>query len=412
MAKKIESRVTEINNKIFKLYTKGKIEEFELTKKVRNFNLKKDDWIEWEKSGPNFNIIKKIEKPMNNKNNQNNNYSKSNKKNNKKETDYEFIPLGDNILHKGKVVLGDKSGVIRCTLKNTTKMSIIDSSNGYIISASTLKGMIRNIIDILTNSVVRNLTPSKNNKEEFERFNYKKEKNNKKLEKQRLINEYNENRLKFIPEQFRETNKEEDFSFSERVFGTVGNKEFIKDLENATNYQGRVYFTDAKPTKRPIVEKNVELELMEPEPKFTDDKKMVKGRKIYLHKQTINTKKGNNQNIKSKVDIVKENTEFLFEVHFEKLTEDELGILLYSLILDGPVTQHKVGRGKALGYGSISIAIKECLVEKKEEKYKSFSMKNTYENVLKQELISKAKQRYNVNGRENVKKLFEILRKS
>lgn len=113
---------------------------------------------------------------MNNKSNQNNNYSKSNKKNNKKETDYEFIPLGDNILHKGKVVLGDKSGVIRCTLKNTTKMSIIDSSNGYIISASTLKGMIRNIIDILTNSVVRNLTPSKNNKEEFERFNYKKEK--------------------------------------------------------------------------------------------------------------------------------------------------------------------------------------------------------------------------------------------
>ena len=110
---------------------------------------------------------------------------------------------------------------------------------------------------------------------------------------------------------------------------------------------------------------------------------MVKGRKIYLHKQTINTKKGNNQNIKSKVDIVKENTEFLFEVHFEKLTEVELGILLYSLILDGPVTQHKVGRGKALGYGSISIAIKECLVEKKEEKYKSFSVKNTYKKYFK-----------------------------
>ncbi len=412
MAKRIESRVAEINNEIFKLDTNGKIEEFGLTKKVRNFNLKKDDWIEWEKNGPNFNIIKKIEKPINNKNNQNNNYSKSNRKNNKKETDYDFIPLGDNVLHKGKVVLGDKSGVIHCILKNTTKMSIINSSNGYIISASTLKGMIRNIIDILTNSVVRNLTPSKNNKGEIEVFNYKKEKNNKKLEKQRLINEYNENRLKFIPEQFRETNKEENFSFSERVFGTVGNKEFIKDLENVTNYQGRVYFTDAKPTKIPIVEKNVELELMEPEPKFTDDKKMVKGRKIYLHKQTINTKKGNNQNIKSKVDIVKENTEFLFEVHFEKLTEDELGILLYSLMLDGPVTQHKVGRGKALGYGSISIAIKECLIEKKEEKYKLFSIKNTYKNISKQELISKVKQRYNVNGRENVKKLFEILRKS
>lgn len=413
----IESEIVGIDNDKMILNVKGKEEEYKITKKARKFNLKKGDYIEWQMVGANFDIIKKIEKPVNNKNknNQNNNYSKSgnkNSRNNKKEADYDFIPLGDNILRKGKVLLGDKSGVICCTLKNTTKMSITESSNGYIISASTLKGMVRNIIDILTNSVVRNLNLSKNNEEEIEIFNYKKEKNNKKLEKQRLINEYNENRLKFIPEQFRETNREEDFSFSERLFGTVGNKEFIKDLENTTNYQGRVYFTDAKPTKIPIVEKNVELELMEPEPKFTDDKKAIKGRKIYLHKQTINTKKGNNQNIKSKVDIVKENTEFLFEVHFEKLTEDELGILLYSLMLDGPITQHKVGRGKALGYGSISIAIKECLVEKKEEKYKSFSIKNAYKNVSKQELISKAKQRYNVNGRENVKKLFEILRKS
>ena len=47
MAKRIESRVAEINNEIFKLDTNGKIEEFGLTKKVRNFNLKKDDWIEW-----------------------------------------------------------------------------------------------------------------------------------------------------------------------------------------------------------------------------------------------------------------------------------------------------------------------------------------------------------------------------
>ena len=41
-----------------------------------------------------------------------------------------------------------------------------------------------------------------------------------------------------------------------------------------------------------------------------------------------------------------------------------------------------------------------------------YIIKNAYKNVSKQELISKAKQRYNVNGRENVKKLFEILRKS
>ena len=45
-------------------------------------------------------------------------------------------------------------------------------------------------------------------------------------------------------------------------------------------------FTDAKPTKRPIVEKNVELELMEPEPKFTDDKRWLKVEKFtFINKQ-------------------------------------------------------------------------------------------------------------------------------
>ena len=96
------------------------------------------------------------------------------------------------------------------------------------------------------------------------------------------------------------------------------------------------------------------------------------GRKFYLHhKNTDNwkTKKGNeNINQKMQVQPVKKGISFLFHIDFENLTNLELGALIYAL---SPTEkfQHKIGLGKPLGLGSITINVEGLFFVNRADRY-------------------------------------------
>ena len=159
-----------------------------------------------------------------------------------------------------------------------------------------------------------------------------------------------------------------------------------------TFYKGRVAFGFAFPKndKIEMLEsgKHITLPLLErPRPSWSmpEPKNDIPGRKFYIHhqgwKQVVENKVKETINNKS-IQAVQKNQEFTFEVRYENLKSWELGLLLYCLHLE-PHMAHKLGTGKALGFGSIKIEIndivsfeKECdkekIAQEAEKKLKEF----------------------------------------
>ena len=168
MAKEIKSKVLEINDKKIKLYiTEGMIEEFDTTKKIKADKIKKGEIIKWEKKGKYFSYLGRSDSI--NQDNIKEDYKT-------KQYPYNFVSLGENVINRGKIELGVNSGKLSCSLENLTPLFIMGESNQLdfqnshteekfyreddipVIPGSTLKGVIRNIIDTLTNSVIRNVS--------------------------------------------------------------------------------------------------------------------------------------------------------------------------------------------------------------------------------------------------------------
>ena len=86
---------------------------------------------------------------------------------------YNFVSLGKKEdIRREKRQKGEHSGKIKCSLKNLTPIFIgnktdtkeektltlkVEGTEKYIIPASTLKGEIRNIIEVLTTSCIKNV---------------------------------------------------------------------------------------------------------------------------------------------------------------------------------------------------------------------------------------------------------------
>lgn len=136
-------------------------------------------------------------------------------------------------------------------------------------------------------------------------------------------------------------------------------------------YRSRLAVGFAFPRKSPAFVKNGEritLPLLE-RPRHTwsmpSPSARVPGRKFYLHHQgwkavAENSDKEKKTENNRSVQAVAENAEFGFELRFENLRDWELGLLLYSLNLE-PELAHKLGMGKALGFGSVRIAAEEIV---------------------------------------------------
>ena len=252
--------------------------------------------------------------------------------------------------------------------------------------------------------------------------------------------------LDLVPNGFHQSDSLENLSFSEKLFGTTGNNEEIKKKKQEkkenkdkkmTSLIGRIYFTDAKLNEEKakfLAEKPITLKpLGEPHPTLlgfylkengTYDLQgsQIRGRKFYWHhndkiEEKFETfadsiKMNSKEKYNSSLQLLDFGNEFEFEVHFNNLNDDELGVLIYSLELEDDLL-HKIGKGKSLGLGSCKIEIKEALLENK-NKYKSFKKSKIFdENLDKNKYVGSAKKLgYIDESKNNIKELKIILKKT
>ena len=330
---------------------------------------------------------------------------------------YNFVSLGDIKNIKRDICRpGTLSGKIECSLKNLTilfiggKKSVIEIINkkgrkidhgcgfflsdgsNYILPASSLKGTIRNVMEVITTSCIRNV----------------KEKN-------------------WEPKEFMPCNSENKLCFACRLFGTTGDND-NKEIDDKVALEGRVYFKDALLDKKKaeiVSEAKVIKALGQPHSSFKNfyyekDKKTIRGRKFYWHHQE-KISAGKNyegyyeKSIKAKslekfntsIQFLKPLNSFKFEVRFKNLTSEELGVLLYSLELEEGMA-HKFGQGKSLGLGSCEIKIDKVLFESP-NKYASFT--KAYNEVNYKPYIEECIKKYITDDRKEIKELKTILNK-
>ena len=252
--------------------------------------------------------------------------------------------------------------------------------------------------------------------------------------------------LDLVPKEFHQSDSLENLSFSEKLFGTTGNNEEIKKKKQEkkenkdkkmTSLIGRIYFTDAKLNEEKakfVAEKPITLKPFgEPHPTLlgfylkengTYDLQgsQIRGRKFYWHhndkiEEKFETfadsiKMNSKEKYNSSLQLLDFGNEFEFEVHFNNLNDDELGVLIYSLELEDDLL-HKIGKGKSLGLGSCKIEIKEALLENK-NKYNSFKKSKIFDkNLDKNKYVGSAKKSgYIDDSKNNIKELKIILKKT
>ena len=255
--------------------------------------------------------------------------------------------------------------------------------------------------------------------------------------------------IDLVPKGFRPCNNIEELCFACRLFGTIGDNSKKAKEENVKkesfSIASRISITDALSiySQNDVKEENVILKsLGEPHPtllrfylkygdydkEYEEGKYEIRGRKFYWH-HTNKIKAGENYSqyiesfkdekispTNSEIKFLKPLQEFEFEINFRDLTEEELGILLYSIEVEEGKSLHKIGKAKAYGFGSCEIKIDKCLIET-ENKYASFDKNDSFKEYSKEEyteeFIKKAKDKYSLDSdeREEIIELKYILNK-
>jgi CRISPR/Cas system CSM-associated protein Csm3 (group 7 of RAMP superfamily) len=142
-----------------------------------------------------------------------------------------------------------------------------------------------------------------------------------------------------------------------RLFGGI-----FSERQDSGGYQGKVYLTDAKALG------NVRIEQIRVNTHDQGLPTLDRGRRFFAHKPF-------EEGSKYPVPVVHEKSEFQFLIDFEGLTDDELGLLLYSIVLESNMA-HKLGFMKSRGLGSVKIKITEVECTKKfPDVYSSFDAK-------------------------------------
>lgn len=176
-----------------------------------------------------------------------------------------------------------------------------------------------------------------------------------------------------------------EYDYAKSLFGTTGEK----------SYKSKVSFSDA--LLKGDISHIQAVKIIQGEPKptsYMDYLKQGKGAKIngnnntvtyntddfelrgqkqyWLHRQKnelVNIKNGNgNQNIGSNIYPLKSGSEFCGKVRFQNLTNDELGLLLWSIRLNEN-SYMNVGKAKAYGCGVIKVKNIDCHVVNYERAY-------------------------------------------
>lgn len=250
---------------------------------------------------------------------------------------------------------------------------------------------------------------------------------------------YKRSPYQLIPKGFQPCTSLEELCFACRLFGTTGNSQETKNSNELVAHIGRVFITDAKivKNKTKIIKDFIPLKpLGEPRSSlsrfyltdgtYDEDGAKIRGRKFYWHHsdkieagekyenyiESLKFKKeGSNSNEYIKADynssfkFLKPNNTFEFEVEFKNLTDEELGVLIYSLELEEGLL-HKFGKAKAFGFGSSKIEIQELLLKSK-NRYVSFETSYEKEDTKKYKEI--AQKEYVIESKKEIRELKTIL---
>lgn len=209
-----------------------------------------------------------------------------------------------------------------------------NKKNEYFIPGSSLKGMLRATAEAIVNSCLTVFDGS--------------------YERKKITYE-----LKY---DYFKSCRGKEICITCRVFGMQS---------KSASFKGKINVSDAK-CKTPIrFYKDVILPILStPKPHHTafysdpseKGKNIIAGRKFYYHENNVieeseikysnRTNKPYNMKIKP---LDKENV-FYGTVDFENLTEEELSLLIYAIVLEDGMC-HKIGMGKPVGFGSIKVEI-------------------------------------------------------
>ena len=166
--------------------------------------------------------------------------------------------------------------------------------------------------------------------------------------------------------------------YSKAIFGYAG-----KEM----SYKSRVSFTDAVAVSKPKFGKEEKVVLAEPKPSsymdylkgkkpddivtYNRDEFELRGVKQYwLHSKENPKNTGNkNENVGSTLRPLSKGTVFTGKVRFHNLTDDELGLLIWSIQLDKKSWMN-IGKAKPYGYGNIKLDVTEI---------KEVNMKKAYD---------------------------------
>ncbi len=153
-----------------------------------------------------------------------------------------------------------------------------------------------------------------------------------------------------------------------RIFGS---------LSGGNPFLGKIGLGDAL-TAAPFEVETMTIEaLMEPKPRhgawYEDPQQrgFLRGRKFYYHRPLGPRRTTVKNEYNKTIEAVKPGAVFEFEVDYTNLTEAELALLVFALVLE-PGMAHKVGMGKPVGLGSARLEIVSWEQVDRQARYRQF----------------------------------------
>lgn len=177
-------------------------------------------------------------------------------------------------------------------------------------------------------------------------------------------------------------------------------RDFVDSIFGWKNFRTKVSFLDALCVSTPVQEVKYDMVLGQPKPSwykgyikqekegelesYCTDNYKIRGRKFYWLKEgaDLDAMKSNlpAPDKKDKVSTTmychKEGTKFKGKLRFENLSNEELGLLIYSLKQGDTEGYFNIGMGKSYGLGKCKITIKQLVISDIKEKYMSFAGKS------------------------------------
>lgn len=248
----------------------------------------------------------------------------------------------------------------------TPKPYITNGNNVAIIPGTTLKGLMRSIVETIGPGCWW------------------------------LFKGIHENKL---PKDFQQCKDLNRLCVACRMFGLI---------QRSTLLLGNINFEDAVCDTAKVNEPIFTPILNNPKPEHTawyldTSREHVAGRKFYFHNQQIITaselrRTRENKPLNQHIVPIAPTNIFRFSAQFSNLAQDELALLLYALVLE-PTVRHKVGYAKPAGLGSIEIELTQLdFIDYSQRYTASDRRKTTYIGETLNQFLSKQIDQYTSNA--------------